>query len=126
MPCPLLVSAAATPATWVAWSLTPPPRTTWPFCTAYDPTTLPARSGWVASTPPSMTTISAPAPVEVHQAQGKPAWVRPHCRPVANQGSLGALVAAATAPTWVASTAQTAAAMTPGAHRPRPLLFIPV
>src|SRR5260370_27249107 len=96
MPRPLLVAAAATPATWVAWPwwVGDSPGTAWPLWITTEPTDLRARSGWPKSTPPSMTAIMAPAPVEAHHAEGKPAWVRPHCCPVANQGSLGVLVAA--------------------------------
>jgi len=108
MPTPLLVSAAAMPATWVAWPWSVPasPGTTWPFCTTAEPADFPARSGWEKSTPPSMIAMSAPAPVEAHQAEGNPAWVRPHWRPLANQGSFGLLVAADAVSAWVASTAQ--------------------
>src|SRR5580704_13557392 len=107
------------PATWVAWpwSVDTSPGTTWPFRTIVEPADLPARSGWPKSTPPSITAMSAPAPVDAHHAAGKPAWVRPHWSPALNQGSLGAVVAAEAVIAWVQSVAQAIPTIAPPARR---------
>src|SRR5258706_11315414 len=60
---PLLVLAPMTPATLVPWPITSElPTGNAPFATASQPaTSLPARSGWVASTPLSITATTRDA-----------------------------------------------------------------
>src|SRR5436309_1715265 len=79
MPTPLLVDAAAQPATWVPW----PRRSLVSVLLSYvfqPGTILAERSGWLPSTPvSSIATITLLLPIVVDQAAGAAIFGRCHC-----------------------------------------------
>src|SRR3954451_10342675 len=105
MPMPLPASAAVIPVTCVpcplsSWGVESPSTKSWP------PRSRPARSGWAASTPVSITATVAPAPLETWCAASASIMSRPHCCERSGSPAPAAGAAAISAPARrVATTA---------------------
>ncbi|MNL59899.1 hypothetical protein D3C87_1836630 [compost metagenome] len=83
----LLAIAATVPATWVPWPWSSVASLSL-FTMSRPVSTWPARSGWVALTPVSITATLMPAPEAVGHTWGALTSATPH--ESANWGSLGA------------------------------------